>query len=306
MQTTSHLLMIRPAAFGFNAETAVNNAFQHQSTDNNVNASAQNEFDDFVAALRLHQIDVTVIDDSVSPHTPDSVFPNNWASFHNDGKVVLYPLFALNRRMEREKGVLSKINEKFVVDATIDLTSYEKEDIFLEGTGSMVLDRDYNIAYACLSPRTHPEAFHNFCTRMGFTPILFTAVDETGLPIYHTNVMMCVAGKYVVICLDSVRDEPEKEVLRETFKKTGKQVIPISYAQMNAFAGNMLQVENTEGEKFLVMSTQAYQSLASDQVTLLESYNQIIHSALNIIEENGGGSARCMMAEIFLPIKFES
>ncbi len=302
MQHTSYILMIKPVQFDFNAETAVNNSFQVRSADNAVQIKAVNEFDDFIDALRKNDIDVTVIEDTPEPHTPDSVFPNNWISFHDD-TVVLYPMFAENRRMERKQHVLEIMKQKFDIDKTIDLTHYETENIFLEGTGSMVLDRENKIAYACLSPRTNRMVLQAFCNKMKYTPMAFTAVDEDHRPIYHTNVMMCVADAFVVICLNSIPDTSEKENVINSITQTNKQVIPISFEQMNHFAGNMLQVHNREGKKFLVMSSQAYHSLTTQQIKLIEQFNSIIHSDITTIETNGGGSARCMMAEVFLPIK---
>lgn len=303
MQTTSQILMIRPVAFDFNAETAVNNAFQQQSSETAVNEKAQKEFDDFVAVLRANKINVTVIDDTLEPHTPDSIFPNNWASYHDDGTVVLYPMFATNRRLERQKKVLEKINERFIINSEIDLTGYENDNLFLEGTGSVILDREHHIAYACVSPRTSATVLYDFCDKKGYTAVLFTALDINGKQIYHTNVMMCLANLYVIICLDSVSNEAERNILKEKFQETGKEIIQISFEQMNQFAGNMLQVKNEGDENFLVMSTQAYRSLTNEQIKRIETYNPIIHSPLYTIEQNGGGSARCMMAEIFLQKK---
>src|SRR5882762_9571156 len=204
MQTTSHLLMIRPVNFSFNAETAVNNAFQSSASDDRTQAKALAEFEGLVKALRDNHVDVTVVQDTPDPYTPDSIFPNNWVSFHQEGVVCLYPMYAVNRRLERKPGVLEELGRKFVFDATLDFSAYEKEGLFLEGTGSMVLDRDSRIAYACLSPRTDKKVLQDFCEKMGYTPVVFTSVDGQGLPIYHTNVMMCVADKYVVVCLDSL------------------------------------------------------------------------------------------------------
>lgn len=303
MQTTSHILMIKPVAFDFNAETAVNNAFQQEGSNENAQQKAEAEFDGFVQKLTAAGIDVTVVQDTAVPHTPDSIFPNNWISFHQDGSIVLYPMYAVNRRAERKQHVLDTIAAKFEVKKQIDFTSKEKEDHFLEGTGSMVLDRDNKIAYACLSPRTDKAVFEEWCSKMNYTPCSFYSVDEKGGEIYHTNVMMCVADQYVVICLDSIRDAAERDNVFDTITDSGKTIIEISYKQMNQFAGNMLQVENKTGQHYLVMSSQAYNSLAPRQVQELESYNPIIHSDLTTIETNGGGSARCMMAEVFLPLK---
>ncbi|MES1225377.1 MAG: arginine deiminase-related protein [Bacteroidota bacterium] len=300
MQTTSHLLMIRPVKFTFNAETAVNNAFQSVQ-DANAQEIAVKEFNDFVSLLQKNGIDVTVVDDTPQPHTPDSIFPNNWISFHDDGSIVLYPMYATNRRQERKPHVIEKLKEHFKIRQQIDLSSYENENVFLEGTGSMVLDREHKIAYACISQRTDSKVLDDFCMRLGFTPQTFTATDANNYPIYHTNVMMCVADKYVVICLESIAYKKEREETIGVIKKTGKEIIEISLDQMNHFAGNMLQVQNKAGQRFLIMSSQAYKSLKPDQISSIEKYNPIIHSSLDTIERNGGGSARCMMAEVFLP-----
>jgi len=294
--------MIRPVHFAYNAETAKNNKFQVKTGGEDIQLKALDEFDRFVSLLRQNEVDVTVIEDTPEPHTPDSLFPNNWISFHDDGTILLYPMYAPSRRAERKDHILSRIHEHFAVKNKIDLSGYEKNDLFLEGTGSMVLDRENKIAYACISPRTDKTVLDAFCKRMNYQPVSFKAVDENGDPIYHTNVMMCVADKYVVICLDSIPSAKEKEEVIEAIEKTGKEIIDISYGQLKHFAGNMLQIENMEGEKLLVMSTQAYQSLNNDQIEELSSYNRIIHSSLSVIETNGGGSARCMMAEIHLPV----
>jgi hypothetical protein len=302
MQTTSHILMIRPVNFGYNAETAVNNAFQVKSKEDDVQTKALKEFDAFVIVLQQNGVDVTVAEDTTEPHTPDSIFPNNWVSFHDDGSVLLYPMYAVNRRAERKQHVLDTIAQKFLIEKTVDLSQYEKENIFLEGTGSMVLDRENKIAYACLSPRTDEKVLDDFCQQMGYTPVSFHSVDGNGQAIYHTNVMMCVANKYIVICFDSIPDDEEKIKVINAILHTGKEIIDIGLDQMNHFAGNMLQIENKQGEKLLVMSTQAYQSLTDEQKNKLNSFNKIIHSPLTTIETNGGGSARCMMAEVHLPV----
>jgi hypothetical protein len=293
--------MIRPVRFGYNAETAVNNTFQVKNEEADVQQKALKEFDDFVGLLNKNGVDVTVIEDTPDPHTPDSIFPNNWISFHHDGTMLLYPMYAVNRRAERKAHVTNAITKKFTVKNKIDLTRYEKENLFLEGTGSMVLDRDNRIAYACLSSRTSKEVLAEFCQKMNYEAVLFTAKDANGQAIYHTNVMMCVADKYIVICLDSIPDTGEREMLMSVIRKTQKEIIDITPEQMNHFAGNMLQIENQRGEKLLVMSSQAYSSLTNEQKNKLQSYNRIIHAPLNTIETNGGGSARCMMAEIHLP-----
>jgi len=300
-QTTNHLLMIRPVRFGYNAQTAVNNAFQVQDANQEaVQQKAVEEFDAFVNKLREAGVDVTVVQDSADPHTPDSIFPNNWVSFHADGTVMLYPMYAYNRRLERKPAVLEAIAEKFIIAQQVDFSDAEAEDIFLEGTGSMVLDRENRISYACISPRTDAGLLLKWCEKAGYHGVAFDAVDEKGTAIYHTNVLMAVANKYVVICLDAIPAPTEKEMVINTIKESGKQLVEISFDQMNHFAGNMLQVENATGEKILVMSTQAWQSLTEEQQAILTSFNKIVHSSLNTIESNGGGSARCMMAEVHL------
>ena len=291
--------MIRPVNFSFNAETAQSNAFQSAATDN-AQQQALGEFEGFVALLRENGIDVTVIDDTPSPYTPDSIFPNNWVSFHENGTICLFPMYAPSRRLERKPEVLQQIARDFDIRATLDFSSYEQQGQFLEGTGSMVLDRDSRIAYACLSPRTDRSVLVDFCEKMGYTPEAFTAVDGKGKAIYHTNVMMCVADRYVVACVDAVADPAEQKMLVATIGLSRKELVRISLDQVNQFAGNMLQVHNDKGEKLLVMSSQAYASLDPEQISRLTSFNRILHAPLTIIETNGGGSARCMLAEIHL------
>jgi hypothetical protein len=303
MQHSSHLLMIRPVRFDFNAETAVNNSFQVNSKDLLAQDKAAEEFNQFIKVLTLNGIDVTVVNDTPDPHTPDSIFPNNWISFHTDGTICLYPMFAHNRRLERKETVLKAIDEKFIIRNNIDLTHYEQSNLFLEGTGSMVLDRDHHIAYACLSPRTDLTVLNDFCNQLNYKPVYFWAFDAGNQPIYHTNVMMCVADKYVVICLASIKDLNERQLVINAITASGKAIIEIEFDQMNQFAGNMLQVNNKEGKLFLVMSSQAFHSLNKDQISQIELYNQILHSDITTIETNGGGSARCMMAEVFLQLK---
>jgi len=305
MQTTDTVLMIEPIAFGFNEQTAVNNYFQVQQ-EGNVQGEALKEFNAFVEKLRSKGINVITIKDTIDPKTPDSIFPNNWVSFHADGKVVLYPMFAENRRLERREDIINQIKEQFDVKEIIDYSEIEKQNKYLEGTGSMIFDHDNKIAYGSVSLRLDEELFRKFCSEFGFTPVVFHSYQTTGeerLPIYHTNVMMCVADKFVVICLDCIDDELEREKVIETIKNSGKELIEISEEQMQNFAGNMLQVQNKSGEKFLVMSQSAYKSLNSEQVSAIEKYCEIIYSDLAVIETNGGGSARCMLAEVFLPKK---
>ena len=302
MQNTSHLLMIEPVNFGYNAETAVNNVFQ-KPADDDVQQKALEEFNAFVKVLRNNKIDVTVVKDTVEPNTPDSIFPNNWISFHDSGEIYLYPMFAVNRRQERKATVLDAIKQKFIVEQINDLTNYEDQNLFLEGTGSMVLDRVNKIAYACISSRTDKQVLDKFCNEANYTAVSFFANDSTGFAIYHTNVMMCIADKFGVICLESITDATERESVIYSFSSTGKEIIDITTEQMNHFAGNMLQLINADGELLLVLSSQAYNALTAAQITTLEKYNRLIHSSLSTIESAGGGSARCMMAEVFLFLK---
>lgn len=293
--------MIRPVNFAFNAETAVNNAFQVAGQTDQVQETARREFDGFVSLLRENGVDVTVVEDTPVPYTPDSIFPNNWVSFHADGTILLYPMFAPNRRAERKPHVLQALADRFTIRQTLDLTGFEQQNLFLEGTGSMVLDRDQQIVYACLSPRTDRTVLEEFCAKMHYRAVIFDAVDAAGQPIYHTNVMMCVADRYVVICLDSIPDAGQRQLVSDSITTSGKVIIPISLNQMAHFAGNMLQVQNTSGERLLIMSSQAFQSLNQAQLDQLTAFNRIVHAPLNTIESNGGGSARCMLAEIHLP-----
>ena len=299
MQKASHLLMIRPVNFSFNPETAVNNAFQVAGEYVEAQEKALKEFEYFVQLLTTNGMDVTVINDTPLPYTPDSIFPNNWISFHEGGIICLYPMFAPNRRQERKPELIATLQKKFNVSTTVDLTPHEKHNRFLEGTGSMVLDRRFKIAYACLSPRTSLEVLDEFCRSMQFLPVVFNAFDDKGYSIYHTNVMMCVADQYVTICLEAITDAAQRKNVIAAIKMSGKKAIPITMTQMKHFAGNMLQVTNRKGKAFLIMSSQAYQSLSPAQVKELEKYNSILHAPLDTIEANGGGSARCMIAEVF-------
>lgn len=303
-QTTDTILMVRPAHFGFNAETAESNAFQKWDTilsQKEISQKAIAEFDAFVAELRVNKINVIVAQDSATPIKPDAVFPNNWISFHQNGTVILYPMQAVSRRKERQESVVAKATQNYKVNRRVDMSSFENQNRFLEGTGSMILDRVNRLVYACLSPRTDPILLNQFCHWADYKKIEFRALDANKTPIYHTNVMMAIGSSFVVICMDSVVYADDRRKLLKRFAATDKEVINISLKQMNAFAGNMLQVHNSEGEEFLVMSTQAYESLTDKQIRVLGEHTNILHSPLYTIESYGGGSARCMMAEIFLP-----
>ncbi len=306
--TTNHILMIRPIHFRMNEQTAVNNYYQKVleklSTDS-VNSYAQKEFDDFVAKLKFHGVQVVVISDNENQDTPDSIFPNNWISFHEDGTIGLYPMYAENRRLERREDILFEIeNRGFLIKNSIDYTSAEKDNLFLEGTGSIVLDRKNRKAYCALSPRANEDLFIEFCEDFEYTPVVFTANQTVGQErkaIYHTNVMMCIAETFAVICLACIDDKKERKNVLKNLKEDGKKVIEISEDQVHNFAGNMLQVRGTNDELFLVMSASALNSLNQSQKSQIENHCKIISSSLDTIEACGGGSARCMMAEIFLP-----
>lgn len=303
-QSTSNIFMIRPVSFGFNEQTAESNAFQNRDADQQaVQDKALAEFDRFVKTLEHADVQVTVVNDTPQPHTPDSIFPNNWVSFHGDGTIFLYPMQAENRRLERREDIITGLEDKFKVGHVIDLSRFEADDRFLEGTGSMVLDRENQIAYACLSPRTDKQVLDLFCEQAGYKAISFDAADEHGKAIYHTNVLMCVGSKFAVICADSIPNPHERIVVLDSLKSNQKEVITISFEQMNHFAGNMLEVKNNKGETLIVMSKNAYEALNSQQKTTLEKYGSLVYADINTIETNGGGSARCMMAEVHLPVQ---
>lgn len=306
-QTTNTILMIRPAHFRMNEQTAINNYFQEnlEDTDTDVTGSAQQEFDNFVEKLRAVGVNVVVVQDDAETDTPDAVFPNNWVSFHANGNVALYPMFAENRRLERREDVFLRLeDEGFKINDIVDYTSAEEEGVFLEGTGSLLLDRVNKKAYCALSPRAEEGLFVEFCEDFEYLPIMFTAnqtVNRERKPIYHTNVMMCLAETFAVICLDTIDNKKERKLVVENLKADGKEIIAISEEQMHQFAGNMLQVQGANGKRFLVMSASAHKSLTDDQIQRIENHCEILSSPLTVIETCGGGSARCMMAEVFLP-----
>ncbi|OIQ28158.1 MAG: amidinotransferase [Bacteroidetes bacterium MedPE-SWsnd-G2] len=307
-QITNTILMIRPIGFRMNEQTAVNNYYQ-KVLDNllpaTVNAKAQEEFDAYVEKLRAKGINVIVVNDTPDTDTPDSIFPNNWVSFHENGNVGLYPMFAENRRVERREDVLDTLEQNgFVINNIVDYTDAEAEEVFLEGTGSLLLDRANRIAYCALSPRADESLFIEFCEDFEFTPVVFTAnqtVNGKREAIYHTNVMMCLAETFAVICLDCIDDKKERKNVIKHLTESGKEVIRITEAQVNNFAGNMLQVKGENDQPYLIMSEAALQSLSEAQISIIESHCPIVSSSLDTIEACGGGSARCMMAEVFLP-----
>ena len=300
--------MIRPVAFRMNEQTAVNNYYQKVLdglTPETVNAKAQTEFDAFVQKLRMVGVDVTVVDDTIDPDTPDSIFPNNWISFHESGDVALYPMFAENRRSERREDILDILEDKgFVINEIMDYTSAEEDSVFLEGTGSLLLDRENGKAYCALSPRADEELMIEFCEDFEFTPVIFEAfqtVNGERKLIYHTNVMMCLGDTFAVICADSIDDKKERKMVLDSLRGDEKEIILITEDQVNNFAGNMLEVKGADDRRYLIMSSSAYNSLTKKQIAQLEEHITILHSSLDTIEACGGGSARCMMAEIFLP-----
>ncbi|MFN0014502.1 MAG: citrulline utilization hydrolase CtlX [Saprospiraceae bacterium] len=305
-QTTRHILMVRPTNFGFNEETAANNAFQSRDgrlSPDAMRQKAVEEFDAFVQRLRDAGVDVLVAQDSPTPVKPDAVFPNNWATFHQEGLLITYPMFAPTRRRERDEAVLQvALNAGFRAEQRVHLENHEDANLFLEGTGSIIFDHQNRLAYACLSPRTDAGLLDELCQKIGYQKVVFHAVDANGQDIYHTNVMMAMGETFVVICLDTVRDTQERRMLEQRFQETGKEIISITLDQMNAFAGNMLQVRNDRDETLLVLSEQAFRSLLPDQIQALEHHTRLLHAPIDTIETYGGGSARCMMAEVFMPL----
>ncbi len=308
-QTTNTVLMIRPVSFRMNEQTAVNNYFQEdlELKNSEINAKAQAEFDAFVEKLRTAGVNVIVENDDKLMDTPDSIFPNNWVSFHENGDIAVYPMFAENRRKERREEIfLSLEDDGFHIENIVDYTSAEEDGYFLEGTGSVVLDRVNGKAYCALSPRADEELFIEFCEDFEYTPIVFIAnqsVEGDRLPIYHTNVMMCIAETFAVICLDSIDDKHDKKNVIKHLKESKKEIIEITEDQMANFAGNMLQVRGKDEKRILVMSQSAHDSLTSLQISKISMHCEILSCPLETIETCGGGSARCMMAEVFLPKK---
>ncbi|RME98431.1 MAG: amidinotransferase [Bacteroidetes bacterium] len=303
-QITDTILMIRPAHFGFNVQTAGNNAFQrndHKLKAREMQAKAQQEFDAFVLKLREAGIQVIVVEDTPSPVKHDAVFPNNWFSTHQDGTLITYPMFSPMRRLERREDVVSRLFSKYQVCKIVRLEQREELERYLEGTGSMILDRSHRVVYACRSIRTDEGLLDEFALWMGYEKIIFEAYDKTGIPIYHTNVMMALGETFAVICLEAVTDAVQRRVLTDKLAATNKEIVAITHQQMTSFAGNMIQLLAQSGERILVMSTRAYESLTEEQIAQLGRHTQLLHSPLDTIETYGGGSARCMIAEIFLP-----
>ena len=302
MQTSSQILLIQPASFGYNEQTSLSNTFQNK-VDHDGNAAtalAVEEFKLFAEQLRKNEIDIFVFEDSTNTVKPDAVFPNNWISMHEDGKVILYPMCAPNRRIERNNDLIEQIKRMFIVNEVIDLTRYENENRFLEGTGSIVFDHDKKKAYACISPRTYEQVLNEVCKLLNYQPVIFHSQDENDIPVYHTNVMMCIAGEFAVICLESIANKEERKMVSQSLRDSNHEIIDISFEQVKSFAGNMLAIHNRHSEKFLAMSQSAFDSLNENQKKVLEKYCTLLPLNVKTIENVGGGSARCMMAEIFL------
>lgn len=304
-QSPNTVLMIEPIAFGFNPQTAVDNYFQVNDESPEIQLKALHEFKAYVEKLKIKGINVIAVKDTLEPHTPDSIFPNNWVSFHENGTVCLYPMLAENRRSERRKDILDQLSaDGFKISTVKDYTHFEMDDKFLEGTGSMILDHVNKIAYGSVSLRLDEELFKKWCIEFGYQPIVFHSnqnVNGKRLPIYHTNTMMCVASDFAIIGLDTIDNQEERKLVVEMLTKCHKEIIDITEEQVHKFAGNMLEVVGEGGKRFLAMSESAFKSLTPKQIHTIEKYVEIIYADLHTIESNGGGSARCMMAEVFLP-----
>jgi len=305
MQVADTILMVRPAVFCFNKETAANNYFQNDIalSQKQLQQKALYEFDSMVKVLRKHEIEVLVVDDTTEPIKPDAIFPNNWFNTSNSGIINIFPMFAISRRTEKRDDILDLLSKTYIVNDVLDWTEFEADDMFLEGTGSLVIDHKNAVLYACLSPRTHASIIEKFAKANNYKAIHFTAVDEEGHQVYHTNVMMCIGEGFAVICLDAIEKEIEKIAVSQLRKTTGHEIIPISLPQMNCFAGNMLQVKNKKDEKFIVVSQTAFNSLETEQKNRLQHFGVLLPIDVSTIEKVEGGSVRCMMAEIFLQPK---
>jgi len=304
-QAANALMMVRPVRFCYNTETAVDNAFQKESDTNaeSIQAKARQEFDNYVSILESKGVEVAVFEDTLEPHKPDSIFPNNWISFHEDGTTVLYPMKAKNRRVERRPDIVEGLETKynFKVQQKIDISKEEDAGRILEGTGSIVFDYINRIAYACISQRTDKGLLDEIASKLGYKVVAFTSVDANGKEIYHTNVMMGLAERYALICAQSIPNAQEREDVLKSLRETGHEVVLLSYEQIGSFAGNALEVRGHEGKCFLIISKQGYDSLSEDQKETIQQYDEIVPIPLLTIETNGGGSARCMIADIRLP-----
>lgn len=295
------LLMVSPDHFGYNQETAESNSFQKNIVDSELTKKAIEEFNGMVSLLRKNGIEIITFSSPKNNHCPDAVFPNNWISTHSDGKIIIYPMLTPNRRAERNPEIIKSLNDKFNISEIIDYSTKENEHIILEGTGSIVFDHEYKFAFACISPRTNENLLNELCEQINYTPIIFEATGLSGLPIYHTNVVMAIGKNVIVICLDCIENVLERSIIIAQIEKTGKKLIPITFQQMHDFAGNMLEVENDKGESFWIMSQTAYHSLTEEQKDILQESSSLLPVQIPTIETIGGGSARCMLAEIYLP-----
>jgi hypothetical protein len=304
-QIASTILMVRPASFGFNAETAQNNVFQKniKASQKEIQQKAVAEFDKFVATLRKKGVDVLVFEDTAKPVKPDALFPNNWFCTLQDGTLAVFPMYAANRRIEKRDDLLQMLVDKYNVRDVEDWSEYEAEHLFLEGTGSMIIDQEHKVIYACISPRTNKSVLEKFAQAHGYKAMLFYSKDEDGTDVYHTNVIMHLGETYAVICMESIPNEAERIAVSQLLISTGHEVIPITLKQVHAFAGNMLQVKNAKREKFTILSKSAYDSLTKEQRDILQTHSTLLPIDITTIETIGGGSTRCMMAEIFLEKK---
>lgn len=304
-QSASVVYMIRPVRFAFNPETAVDNVFQivPQEKEEEIQAKALQEFDGYVETLRSKGIEVIVFEDTKDPHTPDSIFPNDWCSYHEDGTVGLYPMFAANRRLERREDLLEDLQKKhgFKITRRLDLTEYEKQGKYLEGAGVLIFDYPNKVVYCSVSNRAQKDMIELAAAELGYKAVTFKAVDHKGADLYHTTVVMALGEKYAIICEDSVCDPKEKEVLWKTLEETGHEIISITFEQMYAYAGNALEFINSKGERFLSMSRRAVNSLTTEQKARIGKYAELLSIPLEVIEDNGGGSARCMIGDCRLP-----
>lgn len=298
MQNPDQVILIQPANFGFNSETAISNKFQRQIEDHEAQAKALVEFNEFVKKLNAENIKVSVFEDTLAPIKPDAIFPNNWISVHPNGTIVLYPMEATNRRLERRKDVVKQL-ENIGFTTLTDLTAHENEGRYLEGTGSIIFDPIYSDAYACISSRTDVKLFEQVCRELNYNPISFLAEDVNGDPIYHTNVMLSIGEKCCIICSESIANPIERAMVLSKLKNSKRIVIDVSFQQMNHFACNCLEVNDQNGHSKLIMSTTAYNSFSSKQLEQIESQVKIIHVSIPIIETIGGGSARCMLLGVF-------
>lgn len=305
MQTTNNILLVRPANFGFNEETAASNVFQNEIQELPISI-AQNvllEFEEMVRRLSKRGMNLMVIEDTKDPVKPDAVFPNNWGSFHTNGTVILYPMLAKNRRLEKRPEIINLIAEKFSVSKIIDLSDHEQKSEFLEGTGSIIFDHNCKIAYACLSPRTKKDVFLKTCTILGYSPVYFQAKDTNGKQIYHTNVMLTIGDKFAVVCLESIKDQTDRLQIVQSLEQSNKQIIDISFDQMHAFCANMLELSSTKDQSILAMSQTAFTAFTEDQKRILSEHCELFPINIPTIESIGGGSVRCMITQLFLPTK---